>query len=408
MSRILGKLRVIAKSAPTYRFIAWVLIAFAAATTLFFSIRALSPCFSREIRIGAVLPLTGIRSSFGLAIKRGIEMAVDDVNARAAPEKKLICRYSDDRSDPAFAGEATRSLIEKEGVIGIIGSYSNLCTLAACEMAEKKRVPLISPVSSGEAISTKGYRWVFRLNGPTSHYALVLLDFLTSQAHTYRVGLLYETDNAGTEFATCIKNYAREMNCTIVNSQGFVNNTPDFVPILEEMRKHGAEAVLVSAHIEDALHMMKDARKLRYGKRPFAAMGSGFSLPEFIKRGMGSAEHTFSAVHWNPEVNWPGARDFARRFRERFSVHPDEHSAAPYAAVQVLATCFADRGARCREGLRKALQQVDVNTVYGHVRFEDYEIFTNQNSHYPLVQQVQKGRYIIVWPRNLQQAPPVF
>jgi branched-chain amino acid transport system substrate-binding protein len=408
MSRLPGKLRVLVKSAPTYRFIGWALVVLFSGTALFFGIQAVLPLFSREIRIGAVLPLTGTRSSFGLAIKRGIEMAVEDVNTRRTLHKKLVCRFGDDRSDPAFAAEATRRLIEKEGVIALIGSYSNLCTLAACDVTEKKRVPLISPVSSGEAISTRGYRWVFRLNGPTSHYALVLMDFLTSQARAYRIGLLYETDNAGTEFATCVKNYVKEMNCTLVNTQSFVNNTPDLVSMLEELKQKKVEAILVSAHLEDALHMMKDARKLKLHDRPFAAMGSGFSLPEFIQRGTGSVEHTFSAVHWNADVNWPGARDFAKRFKARCNVPPDEHSAAPYAAVQVLAACFADRAAQNRNGLRKALLQVDVNTIYGHVKFEDYEIFTNQNSHYPLVQQVQKGRYVIVWPGNLRHAPPVF
>lgn len=363
---------------------------------------------NREIEFGAVLPLTGSRAKFGQAMKNGIDMAVNDINSRKVLKKKLVCHFSDDGSDPVQAAAAAGALIKKGRIVAIIGSYSNLCTLAVAEAAEKAKIPLISPISSGEEISTRGYGWVFRLNGPTSHYAFTLLDFLTSAGGVRTIALIHETDHAGNEFARFIEKYAADMNCPIVYTKGFPNRTADFGPILTEAGRKGPGALVMYAHIEDAVQIMKAARRQKVGVKAFAGMGSGFSLPDFISQGGPDAERTFSVVHWNSQVNWEGAREFARAYRERFGILPDEHSASLYAAVQVLAACCAGRQDISRKELRQELQNIHTQTVYGEVRFENYAEFSNQNSHYPLVQQVREGRNIIVWPRAQQAAPPLF
>ncbi len=369
----------------------------------YFSITA-----SGETRIGIVFPETGIRARFGTAIKRGIEMAVSDLNEMPGGKRKIVCVFADDRSDPVYAGKAALWLVKDKKVTAIIGSYSNLCTIAVADVAEKMKVPHISPISSGQEISTRGYMWVFRLNAPAAHYACTMLDFLQDRARVRRIALLHENDNAGMDFADAVKKYAHDLDVDLVFAEGFSNKTEDFTSILREAMKRNPQVFLVNAHIEDALQLMKEARQMKLPPENFAGLGSGFSLPDFITQGSTSVEHTFSTVQWNPHVNWPGAASFAERFKKCYGIYPDEHSAAPYAALQVIAACCEGKRSPDRKRLYRTLKEVDINSIFGPTRFEDYEQYTNQNTHPLLVQQIQKGRHVIVWPLGLKQAEPVF
>lgn len=361
-----------------------------------------------ETRIGVVYPETGIRARFGAAIKRGIEMAVDDLNETPGRKVKITCVFADDRSDPVFAEKSALWLIKDVKVKAIIGSYSNLCTLAVADTAEKMKVPHISPISSAQEISTRGYAWVFRLNAPAAHYACTMLDFLQDRGRVRRIALLHENDNAGMGFADAVKKYAHDLEVDLVYVKGFSNKTGDFTSILREAKACHPQAFLVNAHIEDALQLMKEARQMSLPPQNFAGLGSGFSLPDFITQGSTAVEHTFSTVQWNPHVIWPGAASFAERFRKRHGIYPDEHSAAPYAALQVIAECCRGNRSPDRKNIYRALKQVDTDSIFGPVRFEDYEQYTNQNTHPLIVQQIQKGRHVIVWPLGLKQAEPVF
>ncbi len=361
-----------------------------------------------ETRIGVVFPETGIRSRFGTAIKRGIEMAVSDVNRIPGRKRRIVCVFADDKSNPVSAGKAAVWLIREKKVTAIIGSYSNLCTLAVAEVAEKMKVPHISPISSGREISTRGYVWVFRLNAPEAHYACAMMDFLQYRALVRRVALLHENDNAGQGFADAVKKYALDLNVDLVYAKAFPNKNKDFTSLLKEASNHHPQVFLVNAHIEDAVHLMKAAHQMNILPQRFAGLGSGFSLPDFITQGSSTVEHTFSTVQWNPHVSWPGAYSFAERFKKNYGIYPDHHSAAPYAAMQVIAACSAGKRAPDRKGLYRALKEVDTESIFGHIRFEDFEEYTNQNAHPLLVQQIQNGRHVIVWPLGLKHAEPIF
>ncbi len=50
--------------------------------------------------------------------------------------------------------------------------------------------------------------------------------------------------------------------------------------------------------------------------------------------------------------------------------------------------------------LRHRLRNIEDETVFGAIRFENCQNYTNQNSHPLLVQQVQNGRFVPVWPQE--------
>ncbi|MDQ7823913.1 MAG: ABC transporter substrate-binding protein [Candidatus Eremiobacteraeota bacterium] len=365
-------------------------------------------CGPPQRKIGVIIPLTGIRKSFGESMKKGIDMALQNLNAGKQPKDQLQVVYVDDQGDETKAREAAKHFAESKEMLALVGSYSNLCTIAIAEEAEKGKIPLISPTSASEEISMRGYKWVFRMNAPASYYAVTVLDFLKNCTHTRSLAVLYENDDFGVRTSEHIRKYASDMKFEIKQSSGFENQSLTFEPLLREVKAKKPEAIVMIAHKEDGLNLMRTARKVELNPRVFAGCGAGFSLSEFLSEGKGDVEYVFTVTQWNRLVEWPGAGDFVKTFRSRYGVYPEYHSAETYATMQVLAKCMEGGDTLTRDGLRTRLLALDADTVFGKIRFEHFESYTNQNSHPLLIQQVQKGEFMLVWPASFSKAPLLF
>jgi branched-chain amino acid transport system substrate-binding protein len=61
-----------------------------------------------------------------------------------------------------------------------------------------------------------------------------------------------------------------------------------------------------------------------------------------------------------------------------------------------------------REKLRELLQNGSWDTIDGPVKFEDYDGYTHQNRHQMLVEQIQNGKHVTVWPPSIASGKPIW
>jgi branched-chain amino acid transport system substrate-binding protein len=54
------------------------------------------------------------------------------------------------------------------------------------------------------------------------------------------------------------------------------------------------------------------------------------------------------------------------------------------------------------------MAETDMMTMFGPVKFEDYEGFTNQNRHEMLMLQIQNSEFETVWPEKYASAETKF
>jgi branched-chain amino acid transport system substrate-binding protein len=70
----------------------------------------------KEIKIGAILPLTGDNASYGIALKKGMDLAIDEINEKRINGKKLDVVFEDSQSDPQKAVNAFNKLVNADKV----------------------------------------------------------------------------------------------------------------------------------------------------------------------------------------------------------------------------------------------------------------------------------------------------
>ena len=96
------------------------------------------------IKIGAVLPFSGGVELYGRQAKLGLDLAAKEINAAGGILGRPIeLIYEDDKTDPAAALDATQKLIERDGVLALVGPITSRNLNAIAPAVARLKTPLL-------------------------------------------------------------------------------------------------------------------------------------------------------------------------------------------------------------------------------------------------------------------------
>ena len=407
------------------------------------------------VRVGIIYS----KSSSGLAQKKGYEMALEEINVDGVAirdkgdtvrECRLEAVYVDDGADPNEAVKAVRELYEDERVWVIVGATSSSSTTPAVGVAEIYKVPFLVPTATNPLITEQGYKWVFRINAPSTGYAGAAIDFAqnleqrASSIDVSTIAIIYENSIYGHTTAVAAATKAAEHNIQVVAYE-VAEKGQDLGPMMMRVKAADADilffAVSSAADTVDAKTLMEQC--YHYGLNPklYLSAGGDFTKPGFVKEGDEKnryAEYTVAATQWTQDVDWSGAAQFVHKYRTAYNLSLGEsvplESAEAYAAMyvvqdaleraveldadSVLRSLLATEKRRAlsederqvvMESIRDAFVEADLETAFGPIKFD----VTGQNAHEVLVMQVIDGTFVTVYPEyhllaEYQDKAPVF
>ena len=104
---------------------------------------------AQDIKIGAVLPVTGKESKIGGAYKQATELAIKEVNDAGGldvggQKRKINLVLLDDTSDGAKSAQLVEQLCAQEKVNAVIGGYGSQLVQAQSVVPERYGIPYIS------------------------------------------------------------------------------------------------------------------------------------------------------------------------------------------------------------------------------------------------------------------------
>jgi branched-chain amino acid transport system substrate-binding protein len=132
-----------------------------------------------ELRIAALLPLTGDLGVQGDETCRGLELAADE---RGGPARFRVLRA--DAPDAAQGVAELRRLLAGERPLAVFGSVSSAIALATSQTAEAAGLPFFEFNAVAEAVTERGLRQVWRLGPSAAQFgalaATTIADTVTS------------------------------------------------------------------------------------------------------------------------------------------------------------------------------------------------------------------------------------
>ncbi|MCL6451927.1 MAG: ABC transporter substrate-binding protein [Acetobacteraceae bacterium] len=363
----------------------------------------------KPVRIGTPLPITGGEAAFGQMLERGYRLAVDEINASGGVDGvPLELVVADHEGKPPLAMSAAERLITVEQVLALVGGHSSAVSYPIAQVAQQHKVPYVVDVPGADKITQQGWEWVFRINPTSTYYNVGLQDFLEAVVKPRRAAILFENTLFGTQTADAMKAWFASRGVEVVVFEPYEAGSLDFKPMLARLVAEPPDVVFMVSYLTDAVLIMRQCRELGVNPRLFAGAAAGFSLPQFPEQAGPAAELCYVSAPWLATARFPGATRFVERFKGKYGVEPTHHAAAGYSAIKVVADALDRAGRADREALRQALLATRMDTVFGPVRFENFEKYRNQNRLQTVVLQVRNGAYEVIWPPEAATAEPLF
>ena len=356
------------------------------------------------------LPLTGKQAKFGEIMKRSYEIAAEEINAKGGIKgKKILLSFEDSSGKPEVARSIVEKLIDVKKQPLIVGEYTSACAKAVAAVAEERKTPYLIVASADDDITMQHYKYVFRQNEVNNHYADALVSFLKDVVKPKTMAILYESSAFGTSGAEAMEKDAQnKIGAKVVLKEKFETGAIDFRPLLSKVREAQPDVVYTVSYANEAQLLMKQAKELRVDAKLYAGGAAGFAIPEFINGAKDAAEDVVSATLWTPQVKYPGAKEYAEKYKAKYGDYPSYHGASAYAALYVVKNALERAKKWDRDGIRDALKTTDMMTAFGPVKFEDKDGYQNQNFIPTLAIEVIHQEFATIWPEKLSSAHYVY
>lgn len=307
------------------------------------------------IKVGEFASLTGKEAAFGQSSHKGTLLAAEEINAAGGLlGRKIELITEDNQSKQGESATAVKKLISRDKVIAILGEVASSRSLEAAPIAQKEKVPMISPSSTNPRVTEMG-NYVFRVCFIDPFQGTVLAKFAKNTLKAKRAALLTSVSSA---YSVGLAKFFREQfladGGVIAVEQKFSEGDKDFKAQLTAVRAAGVDAIFVPGYYTEAALITKQARQLGLHVPIFG--GDGWEAPALIELGGKAVEGVFYSTHYSPEIPTPEVQGFVQKFRARFGGEtPDAMAALGYDSMLVLADAIRRAGTTNGPALRDAL-----------------------------------------------------
>lgn len=310
---------------------------------------------SDEIVVGAFLSLSGSDSAFGIDTRKGIELAIDEVNAAGGVKgKKLKVLYEDDKSTPLEASNKVQQLIDRDKAVAILGEVASSRTMAGGLIANSKKVPLISPSSTAVEV-TKGREYVFRVCFTDDQLGEVASRFVHDTLKKKNAALLYVAqDNYSSGLAQAFKASYQKLGGKVVAEKGYQAKETNFTTYLESIKASNPEIIFAPVYYNDMVQIARQAKAVGIPGTSFVG-GDGWDANELLEGAGAELEGAYFTNHYAPDVPWPNSQAFLKAFRARFAVEPTSMAAQGYDSAKLLADAIKRAPDATSESIKNAI-----------------------------------------------------
>ncbi|KYD09529.1 MULTISPECIES: ABC transporter substrate-binding protein [Heyndrickxia] len=330
-----------------------------------------------EIVIGANLELSGGVASYGQSILEGVNLALDEINKEGIDGKKIKLIKVDNKSDAAEATSVATKLIDKDKVSAIIGAATSTNTLAQVQIAQGKKIPLITPTGTSPTITfDKGKLndFVFRTCFIDPFQGTVAANFASNELKVKTASILIDSSSDYAKgLAAAFKEAFEKNGGTIVgNDEAYVQKDTDFRSTLTRIKSKNPEFVFVPGYYEEVGLILKQAREIGLNV-PFMG-GDGWDSPKLIEIGGKEAtNNTYITNHYSSGDSDAKIQDFVKAFKAKYKDKtPDAFNALGYDTLYLLADAIKRAGSSEPEKIQKALAETkELDLISGKMTLDE-------------------------------------
>jgi branched-chain amino acid transport system substrate-binding protein len=306
---------------------------------------------SGSLTFGAAGPW---KEGYGAMNRRGIELAVSQINAR--PERAgnpLQIRYEDDEGSGENASRIAQRFVDAPEISAVIGHVNSGAMVAAAQVYDG-RLAAVATTATSPAL-TGISSWTFRVISSDSSNGYDIARF-ANQLGRSRAAILYENNTYGRGLADAFR---RAFAGRVVSMDPIAEGKDQrFDAYVEGFERNRIDVVFVAGTDASGLGFLREARARGLSADLLGGDGwSGLSVDTLRAQGV------YVGVPFTAEDPRPQAQRFVEAFTQRFHMRPDNNAALAYDATMLLYVA-ATNSRGDRRAIRDYISALTSTTAY--------------------------------------------
>ena len=318
---------------------------------------------AESIKIGAVLPFSGGVELYGRQAKLGLDLAAKDINARGGIRGRPVeLVYEDDRTDPAAAVAAAHKLVDRDGVLAVVGPITSRNLDAMAPAIESMKTPLLYATNYEGG---KCSRYIFSFSTVPNQELAQLLPYMTRTfGKTY---FLLGADRLWPrKMFEAAEPIIKNLGGRVVGKEFTTGTETDFAPLVARIAATKAK-VLLFALKGDGLNFIPQADDLGLLKDTTIAF-LGLSETDLGIFG-GKGQNMFVVVPFVAASSMPPVKAFVARIKAEAGADAtvSNYVMTHYNALIALQAAIEKAGKLEKESIIDALEGLVIKSPTGPV-----------------------------------------
>ena len=315
--------------------------------------------YNGRTKLAMFAPLTGDNLQYGVKIRDGAQLAVDQFNAEHGTEFTL--EVYDDKGDPNEAVNIANMIVsDKDEVVAALAGYGSSCAMATASVFDEEEMILIGVAASHADLPGMG-EYVYPIPMSQRLEAVEFANDVEANCGIGKIAIVYQNTDHGVQACNLFKAQWESLGGEVVVFESFVpGETKDFSAVLSKVKSAEPDVLYVNAAYNDVAQALMQAKQLELD---CAYVGPGMCVNEEFLKLVGteldgtlilsSTPCFLSSVIESGNIDEATAK-FIDEYKAAFGETPDGFSAQGYDSVNivlnsVLAAGNTDAAAICEQ-----------------------------------------------------------
>ena len=289
----------------------------------------------KVFKIGGIGPVTGAAAVYGLAVKNGAQIAVDEINADGGINGYQIeFKFQDDEHDAEKSVNAYNTL-KDWGMQVLMGTVTSAPCVAVADKTNADNMFQITP--SGSSVECAQNPNVFRVCFSDPDQGAASATYIAENKLVEKIAVIYDSSDVYSsgiyeKFAAEAANQGLE----IVDAEAFTaDSNKDFSTQLQKAKDAGADLVFLPIYYTEASLILKQADTMGYAPKFFGCDGmDGILQVENFDTKL--AEGLMLLTPFAADAQDELTQKFVTSYKENYGETPIQFAADAYDAIYAI------------------------------------------------------------------------
>ncbi|RDK00844.1 branched-chain amino acid ABC transporter substrate-binding protein [Paraburkholderia lacunae] len=326
--------------------------------------------YAGDVTLGFAAPLTGASAHYGVDLKRGVELALDDANAKklviGGQPVHFVLDAEDDQGDPRMGSQVAQKMADSK-VAGVVGHFNSGTSIPASRIYNTANIPMVSPTATNPTLTSQGFNNVFRVVNSDAQMGQLAGHSAVQALKGKSIAVIDDRTAFGQGMADEFVKGVETAGGKVIDREYTTDKAVDFKAQLTRIKSFNPDVIFWGGLDQQAGMLMKQMRQL--GVKAIMLGGGSFENETFLKVAGDAAEGAMSWDYGIPLSKMKTGREFDEKMKAKYNEGVVAYAPSAYDATWVLINAMQKANSTDPKVYGSFVKSVSFTGISGNIAF---------------------------------------